>query len=193
VAGVYFDTTVFTSVFKPEKTRAAQVRDLLRDLKKSNTRVHTSIISVQECSVTSFKRGQLLRDYHAKIESIADIHTVGKEIAINAAKLEAEIIQQIPAKEQDKPRRKWDCFHIATARQFKCHTMYSWDKGLIARKDQLGITDLEFAEPISTNPTLKFGARRSKRVAAATSSAAGQPNAGEKHSDSPQCSSLTTQ
>jgi predicted nucleic acid-binding protein len=169
VAGVYFDTTVFTSVFKPEKERAAKVRDLLRDLKRSNTRIHTSIISVQECSVISFRRGQAVRDYHAKIEAIADIHSIGKEIAINAAKLEADILSDVPKDDQDKPRRKWDCFHIATARQFKCKAVYSWDDGMLKRKTQLKIADLNFAYPVSDNPSLRFSSRRSKKATAVAS------------------------
>jgi predicted nucleic acid-binding protein len=163
VAGVYFETTVFTSIFKPEKDRAAFVRELLRELKKKNTRIHTSILSVQECSVTAFKRGQFLRDYHGKINDIADIHTVDRDIAVNAAKLEAEMVQHLTSAEQNKPRRKWDCFHIATARSLNCRTLYSWDDGMLKRKAQLGIDDLEFAEPKPISLTLSFKAKRKRK------------------------------
>jgi predicted nucleic acid-binding protein len=156
VAGVYFDTSVFISIFKPEPERARKVRALLRELKRNNVRIHTSILTIQECSVVSFKRGQVLRDYHAKINALAEIHTIDKDIAVNCSKLEAEIISAISAKEQQKPRRKWDCFHIATARSLGCSTMYAWDKTMLERCSQLGITDLIFSEPVPIHGELEF-------------------------------------
>jgi len=67
VAGVYFDTSVFISIFKPEKDRAAHVRALLRELKRQKVKIHTSIITVQEASVVAYKRGTIPRDYHARL------------------------------------------------------------------------------------------------------------------------------
>ncbi|HLH08943.1 MAG TPA: type II toxin-antitoxin system VapC family toxin [Terriglobales bacterium] len=172
MAGVYFDSTVFVSIFKPEKDRAAHVRDLLKELKKDRIRIHTSIIAVEECSVTSFKRGQMARDYHAKINELAEIHTVDRDIAINAAKTEAEILIKVPAAEQNKPSRKWDCFHIATARCLECSVLYSWDAGMLKRKQQIGITGIEFSEPIAKNPSLRLTAPRKRKAKAKAATAA---------------------
>jgi predicted nucleic acid-binding protein len=160
VAGVYFDTSVFISIFKPEPQRAKKVKALLRELKRNGTRIHTSILSVQECSVVSFKRGQIHRDYHAKINALADIHSIDKEMAINAAKLEAEVIATIPVKEQQKPRRKWDCLHIATARSLGCSKIFTWDRPMLDREQQLDIKDIVFAEPTPTHGELEFSIKR---------------------------------
>lgn len=159
MAGVYFDSSIFTSIFKPEKERAQRVRALLRELKKDRTRIHTSILSVQETSVITFKRGQVLKDYHARISEFANIHTINKDIATNAAKLEADICDDIPKAEQDNPRRKWDCFHIATARHLNCSDLFTWDRKMIKRKEQLGIADLKFSEPSPKQSTL-FGPKQ---------------------------------
>lgn len=163
MAGVYFDTSVFISIFRPEKDRAAQVRDLLKELKRDNLKIHTSIISVQESSVVAYKRGTIPRDYHAKISRIANIHTIDKEIATTAAKHEAYLVENLPAKEQVKPRRKWDCFHIATAQSLGCAVLYAWDKPLLARKDQLKISDMRFDEPVPAAPEMRFGKAKKKK------------------------------
>ena len=115
MSGVYFDSSVFTSIFKPEKERAKLVKELLKELKKANVRIHTSIVSVQECSVPAFRRGTIAKDYHAKINELANVHGITKVTAMTAAKLEAAITESIAKNDQFKPRRKWDCFHIATA------------------------------------------------------------------------------
>jgi len=52
LASVYFDSSVFLAILAGEES-AKEVRTLLRELKKSNVRVITSIITVQEVSVTS--------------------------------------------------------------------------------------------------------------------------------------------
>jgi predicted nucleic acid-binding protein len=44
-------------------------------------------------------------------------------------------------------RRKWDCFHIATAQQIGCSEMYSTDDKLQKRPAQLGIRNLRIIEP----------------------------------------------
>ena len=114
--GVYFDTSVFISIFKPEPDRAKEVKALLRELKREGVRIHTSIITIQEASVIAFRRGTVPRDYHARVSRICEIHSIDKQIAMTAAKHEAFLIDKLPPEEQQKPRRKWDCFHIATAR-----------------------------------------------------------------------------
>jgi hypothetical protein len=44
-------------------------------------------------------------------------------------------------------RRKWDCFHIATAQLLECSTMYSTDAKLQKRPRQLGIKNLDIVPP----------------------------------------------
>jgi len=155
VAGVYFDSSVFTSIFKPEKERARLVRDLLKELKRNNVKIHTSIISVQECSVPAFRRGNLAKDYHAKINELSSVHGITKTTAMTAAKLEAGIVDN--AKEdQYKRRRKWDCFHVATAMELACTVLYTWDKEMLGRGQQLGISGIEFLEPQPSNKELPF-------------------------------------
>jgi predicted nucleic acid-binding protein len=159
VSGVYFDSSVFTSIFKPEQDRAKLVKELLKELKKGNVRIHTSILSVQECSVPAFRRGTVAKDYHAKINELASVHGITKVMAMTAAKLEAGITDFIAKDEQQKQRRKWDCFHVATAMELLCERIYSWDKRMIFRGEQLGIKSIEFLEPQPINRTLDFEVR----------------------------------
>jgi predicted nucleic acid-binding protein len=156
VAGAYFDTSVFIAIFKPEKERAAQVKALLKELRRDKVRVHTSIITVQEASVVAYKRGTIPKDYHGKVGSIADIHTIDKRIAVTAAKHEATLVDTLKPEEQNKPRRKWDCFHIATAQSLGCNTFYAWDEKLLKRRDHLNINDMTFAEPKPRSAELPF-------------------------------------
>jgi predicted nucleic acid-binding protein len=156
VGGVYFDTSVFISIFKPEKERAAEVRALLRELRRQHVRIHTSIITVQEASVVAYKRGTIPRDYHSKVGRLADIHTIDRQIAVTAAKHEAALVETLKPAEQNKPRRKWDCFHIATAQCLGCTTLYAWDDPMLARQGQLKIAGMSFAEPRPTINDLPF-------------------------------------
>lgn len=156
MGGVYFDTSVFISIFKPEKERATEVRALLRELRRQHVRIHTSILTVQEASVVAYKRGTIPRDYHSKVGRLADIHTIDKHIAVTAAKHEAALVEELKPAEQNKPRRKWDCFHIATAQCLGCTTLYAWDEPMLARQGQLKIVGMSFAEPRPTINELPF-------------------------------------
>lgn len=152
--GVYFDTSVFISIFKPEPDRAKEVKALLRELKREGVRIHTSIITIQEASVIAFRRGTVPRDYHARVSRICEIHSIDKQIAMTAAKHEAFLIDKLPPEEQQKPRRKWDCFHIATAQCLGCATLYAWDETMLKRRGQLSIADMVFTEPSPKMPSL---------------------------------------
>lgn len=145
----YFDTSVFLALFKPEKN-ARIIRDLLKELKEAKIRIYTSILSVQEVSVLTFRRGAPARDNFARIARIARIVNMNKEIALSAAKLEASIADD--AKENEiqrvlKQRRKWDCFHIATAQFYNCSDIYAADAGLLSRGPQLEIKNMDFSKP----------------------------------------------
>lgn len=137
---VYFDTSVFLEIGAKKSPHAANIRKLLKQLKEEKCRIYTSILTVQEVSVLSYARGKLARDDYGKIAELARIVGIDKNIALTAAKREAEIKDN--AKETDvaeKRRRKWDCFHIATAQSLGCSVLYTTDKDLLKRKEQLGI------------------------------------------------------
>jgi len=154
VQPVYFDTSVFTAIFKGEAT-GPKIKELLQELKREKVKVYTSIITVQEVSVEPHRRGTVVEDRFEKVDKIARIEGVTKEIALTAAKYEAHIKddKNAPATEENK-RRKWDCFHIATAMALKCTAFYSNDEGQLKRKGQFKITSMEFLKPEPRNPTL---------------------------------------
>lgn len=153
---VYFDTSVFLTIFMGEST-ASQIRGLLTELKRDKVKIYTSIISVQEVSVRSFQKGTVAEDNYSKIYKLARIEGVTKEIALTAAKYEAHILDQTQAKDKDKEgnrRRKWDCFHLATAVVLNCSTFYSADEKQLKRKDQFGIHGIKFLRPEPTSGSL---------------------------------------
>jgi predicted nucleic acid-binding protein len=134
------------------------IRALLRELRRDKVKIYTSIITVQEVSVLSFRAGKPYDDNHSKVNKLAKIYTISREIALTAAKLEAQAIDLTPKKNQvDNRRRKWDCFHIATAMQLGCRTLYSVDEGMLARKAHLSIGGMEFLEPLPRALELNFG------------------------------------
>ncbi len=144
----YFDTSVFLAIFNGEPT-ARGIRGLLRELKRDKVRIYTSIITVQEVSVLSFRAGRPFDDNHSKVGKLARIYTITREVALTAAKLEAQVIDQTPVRDQlDNKRRKWDCFHIATAMFLECRELFSVDDGMLKRKDQLGIKGVSFLPPV---------------------------------------------
>jgi predicted nucleic acid-binding protein len=107
------------------------------------------MVTVQEVSVQSFRKGMRASDNHSKVYKFSRIETITKEIALTAAKLEAQIIDQTQAKDrEDNKRRKWDCFHIATAMELGCRTLYAVDEKMLKRKQQLSITGIDFSKPI---------------------------------------------
>src|SRR5688572_27747785 len=131
MAPVYFDTSVFLAVFAAQP-QATQVRGLLSELRADKVRIYTSILTVQEVSVSSFFNGGVFSDFHTKMSRLARIKSVTKEIALTAAKYEAAIIDAAkkgkPLPEQEKAidnrRRKFDCFHLATAVALGCQKFY---------------------------------------------------------------------
>ena len=73
--------------------------------------------------------------------------------------LEAQLIDQTKAKDrEDNKRRKWDCFHIATAMVLGCRTLYALDEKMLRRKEDCGITRINFSKPVPTSlPLLPEG------------------------------------
>lgn len=151
---VYFDSSVFISIFMNDSS-ARKIKELLIELKREKIRVYTSIIAVQEVSVMSYRKGTVAQDNYSKIDKLARIEGITKDIALTAAKYEAHIIDQTRVKEQqDNKRRKWDCFHIATAVALGCSVIYTADEGQHKRKEQFGLTGLTFLHPVPSKPSL---------------------------------------
>jgi predicted nucleic acid-binding protein len=127
-------------------------------------RIYTSILTIQEVSVLSYRRGALARDDYGRVSEFARIVGISKDIALTAAKREAEIKDNGKSDVEDNRRRKWDCFHIATAQQLNCAVLYTTDNKLLNRQRQLGIADVRFSQPITTGtPKLDFSAKPVKQ------------------------------
>ena len=155
---VYFDSSVFLSIFTGDAS-AAKIKDLLKELKKDKVRIYTSIVTIQEVSVLSYRKGTKAEDNYTKVDKLARIEGVTKEVALTAAKLEANIIDQTQKKDrEDNKRRKWDCFHIATALTLDCGVFYSCDEKQLKRKDQFNIAGIIFMPPEPSKPPLPFPA-----------------------------------
>jgi len=162
---IYFDTSVFLEIGAKNSKHSKNIRELLKELKAEKARIYTSILTVQEVSVLSYRRGQLARDDYGKINEFARIMGVTKDIALTAAKREAEIIDNAKASSgatiDDNRRRKWDCFHIATAQHLGCSALYTTDEKLVKRQKQLGLTDIKILPPVPSHPTLDFSGNAS--------------------------------
>jgi predicted nucleic acid-binding protein len=149
---------VFLAILKPENT-AKQIRALLKELEEENVRIYTSVLTLQEASVLGFRRGTVAKDNVTRIGKLARIVGISPDVALTAAKLEAHISDKASESEKDraeKKRRKWDCFHIATAQVYKCSVIFAEDKPMQARQSQLGLTSLKILAPRAKSNTLKF-------------------------------------
>ncbi|HEX4311781.1 MAG TPA: type II toxin-antitoxin system VapC family toxin [Acidobacteriaceae bacterium] len=159
---VYFDSSVFLSVFMADAS-AVKIRELLTELKREKVRIYTSIVTIQEVSVLSYRKGTKAEDNYAKVDKLARIEGVTKDVALTAAKLEANIIDQTLHKDrEDNKRRKWDCFHIATAMVLECGTFYSCDEKQLRRKGQFNIAGVLFMRPEPSKPPLPFPGTQSQ-------------------------------
>lgn len=167
---IYFDTSVFLEIGARKSKHARNIRDLLKELKTEKARIYTSIITVQEVSVLSYRHGQLAKDDYGKINEFARITGVTKDIALTAAKREAEIIDKAKKSTapgngiEDNRRRKWDCFHIATAQHLGCSVLYTTDEKLVKRQKQLGLTDIRILPPRPTNLSLDLATEKTPAV-----------------------------
>ncbi len=111
-------------------------------------------MTIQEVSVVSYQFGTVATDNHARVHKIARIESVTKDVALTAAKVEAQVISgyQSPAeKANDSKRRKFDCFHIATAMNMACKVLYSGDVEMRGRQQRLRVKEVEFLEPKPTS------------------------------------------
>lgn len=161
----YLDTSIFLDMAGKNPKAKKRIRELLEELQDERVRLYTSIITVQEVSVAAFRLGAVPRDTYADINSFARIYTVTKEIALAAAKREAELKDLAESHERkgrakrreseeetldricENRRRKWDCFHIATAQLLDCSELYTTDVNLLKRPQQLGLKTLKALTP----------------------------------------------
>ena len=152
---VYFDSSVFMSILNGDAS-ASKVRDLLQELQGLKVRIYTSIVTVQEVSVDCYRDGTIAKDNHAQVRKLARIEGITRDVALTAAKLEAQIVDGYKNKDDkaaDNKRRKWDCFHIATAQCLGCTWLYSFDQGMLRRESSLKIKGLRISmpSPLETN------------------------------------------
>jgi pentatricopeptide repeat protein len=156
----YFDTSVLIEA-TAKNGKVDEVRALLRELRSDKVRIYTSIITVQEASVLAFRHGGDGMDLHGEISNLARIVGVTRDIAVEAARMEAQIrdhCKENPEESESKQRRRWDCFHLASAVVLGCRHFYTTDRHFATRKSQLGLTSLTILKPISRVPTLPFSA-----------------------------------
>lgn len=155
MTSVYFDTSVFLAILNAEPSAGA-IRQLLGELKSDRVRIYTSIITVQEVSVLAYRRGSAAIDPHVTVSRLARIETITRDIALMAAKYEALIVDAAHIKDHiENRRRKWDCFHLATAVALGCKTFYALDEGFAKRKEQLNLA-IDVRSPEPTKPRFSF-------------------------------------
>lgn len=165
---VYFDTSVFIELANPKSKMAKDLRGLLNELAEDKTRIYTSMITVQEMSVAAYRKGAKSKDTYGDIHALARIYAVTKDVALTAAHREAELKDISDRKQAGKEtedqriericenrKRRWDCFHIATAQMIGCSVMYSTDGKLQDRPTQLGIKDLKIVPPKPTTRSIE--------------------------------------
>lgn len=166
---VYFDTSVFIELAKKKSPIAKDLKGLMKELTEEKVRIYTSMITVQEMSVAVYRRGAKSKDTYGDIHSLARIYGVTKDVALTAAHREAELKDISDSQPQSKTetfdrkiericenrRRRWDCFHMATAQAIGCSVMYSTDEKLQDRPKQLGIKDLKIVPPAPTPASIK--------------------------------------
>lgn len=169
----YFDTALFVEMFAKKSKHRKAIRELLQDLEKNRIRIYTSMITVQELAVAAFRAGSVARDTYGDIHSIARVYSLTKEVALTAAKYEAQL-KDIAEGERGKHdakkgetedeklericenrRRKWDCFHMATAQAAGCSEIYSTDGKFQKRPEQLGIKNLKILDPSTSIRTIR--------------------------------------
>ena len=148
---VYFDTSIFLAIFNGESA-ARDIGQLLRELKKERTRIYTSIVTVQEVSVAAYRHGGSGDDNHTKVSKLARVAGITKDVALTAAKLEAHLTDlghSSRDREQAKEnrRRKWDCFHVATALDRNCDILYALDEKMLNKKQHLDVGRMQLLKP----------------------------------------------
>lgn len=152
---VYFDSSVFLAIFMGEAS-GPSIKELLKELRRDKVKIYTSIVTIQEVSVQTFRKGAPAADNYTKVNKLARIHGITKEIALTSAKLEAQILDDMkPRDREDNKQRKWDCFHLATAMELGCRTFYGLDDKQLKRGKRF-CAGLWFGKPVPRNLSLSL-------------------------------------
>ena len=150
---VYFDSSVFLAIFMGEAS-GPSIKELLKELRRDKIKIYTSIVTIQEVSVQTFRKGAPAADNYTKVNKLARIHGITKEIALTAAKLEAQILDDMkPRDREENKQRKWDCFHLATAMELGCRTFYGLDDKQLKRGKRF-CAGLWLGKPVPRNLSL---------------------------------------
>ncbi len=150
---VYFDTSIFIELATKRSKHKARIKALLKELGEERAKIYTSIVTVQEVSVAAYRPGLIARDTYGDVMATgAKVKGIDKDIALTCAKNEAvlkhnadeskkkaETFEQKLEQACENRRRKWDCFHVATAQVCHCTEFYTTDDKLLKRPAQLGI------------------------------------------------------
>ena len=163
---VYFDTSIFIEIAAKKSKYKRHIKTLLKELGEERARIYTSIITVEEVSVAAYRPGEIARDTYGDVKAVgAKVRGIDKDIALTCAKNEASLKymadQEDAKRDKSKPepldrqieracenrRRRWDCFHVATAQVLHCTELYTTDDKLLKRPAQLGIKSLRAVLP----------------------------------------------
>jgi predicted nucleic acid-binding protein len=88
---VYLDTSIFLEMGAKKSKHAKNIKSLLAELDADKARVFTSILTVQELSVAAYRKGTQGRDTYGDVHALARIYGIDKDIALTAAKREAQL------------------------------------------------------------------------------------------------------
>lgn len=158
---VYFDTSIFIELAAKRSNYKTRIKALLKELGEERAKIYTSIITIQEVSVASYRLGEIARDTYGDVMATgAKVRGIDKYIALTCAKNEAtlkhvaensrknaESFEQRLEQACENRRRKWDCFHVATAQVCQCTEFYTTDDKLLKRPAQLGIKTFQALLP----------------------------------------------
>lgn len=162
---IYFDTSIFIEMAAKRSKYRKHIRELLKELTEAKAKVYTSIITVQEVSVADYRPGSIARDAYGDVKAVAKVYGISKQVALTCAKHEASLKHaaemEDAKRDKTKPepldkqiervcenrRRKWDCFHVATAQAVGCTEFYTTDEKLLKRPSQLDIKTLTTLKP----------------------------------------------
>lgn len=166
----YIDTSVIINATSKDGN-LTELRSLMHELQGDKVRIYTSIVTVQETSVAAFRKGGNGKDTHDVIALLARIVGITRDIAVEAARLEAAIRdfhKETPEESEQKQRRRWDCIHLASAIVLGCRHFYTTDKAFATRQRQLQLTSLQVLAPKARKPTLPFSVPRSTNPVTST-------------------------
>lgn len=162
---MYFDTSIFIEMAAKRSKYKRHIKALLKELSDERAKVYTSIITIEEVSVAAYRPGEIARDTYGDVKAVAKVRGIDKDVALTCAKNEAALkhMADVEDEKRDKSkpepldrqieracenrRRRWDCFHVATAQVVGCSELYTTDEKLLKRPAQLEIKSLRAVRP----------------------------------------------